>query len=155
MVGKAKEYLNRYKTDFQKFETNLNGQSNSIIHKIRKTAMVQFLDAGFPTTKNEDWKYTNIESIANTNFNLELKENQLKKSDIEKFFIKELDCYKLVFINGHFENHLSDNVDSMNDLNVINLEEYVKINADSDTQSLANLADYREDSFVALNYFLP
>lgn len=151
MSNKVKEYTNWYETKFQKFENSLNGQSNSIIHKIRKTAMVQFLEAGFPTTKNEDWKYTNIESIVNTNFNLELKENQLNKSDIEKFFIKELDCYKLVFINGHFENHLSDNVDSMNDFHVTNLEEYVKINADSDTQSLANLADYKEDSFVALN----
>jgi Fe-S cluster assembly protein SufD len=151
MAEKVKEYLNWYKSGFQKFENNLNGQSKSLIHNIRKDAFNLFLKQGFPTTKIEEWKYTNVESIATTNFNLDIKENQLQKSDIEEFYIKGLDCYKLVFVNGNFESNLSDNFDLQKDFSVIKLQDYLNSTKESELQYLTKLADYKGDSFVALN----
>jgi Fe-S cluster assembly protein SufD len=151
MAENVKEYINLYKSGFQKFEENLNGQSTSFIHRIRKDAFTKFVDKGFPTTKLEEWKYTNVDSIAKTEFNLELPKTKIQKSDVEKFFIKNLDCYKLVFINGRYDSDLSDNFESENDFSVSNLQIYIKENLDSDSQKLTKLADYNSDSFIALN----
>ena len=151
MVEKVKEYLEWYKSGFRKFEDNLNGQSESLIHKIRKDAFALFTENGFPTSKMEDWKYTNVESIANVNFNLELKKAKIQKSDIESFFIKNLDCFKFVFVNGYLESNLSDNFDSEKEFAVENLQVYLQNNSNTEPQYLTKLADYKGDSFVALN----
>jgi Fe-S cluster assembly protein SufD len=151
MAEKTKEYINWYKSGFQKFEDNLNGQSESIIHNIRKDAFAQFTENGFPTTKIEEWKYTNVESIANANFNLELKKTKIQKSDIEKFFIKDLDCFKLVFVNGCFESSLSDSPDNEKDFIIENLQDYLQNNSNTEPKYLTKIADYKTDSFVALS----
>jgi len=151
MMEKTKEYINQYKSGFQKFEENLNGKSASLIHKIRKDAFTKFVEEGFPTTKLEEWKYTNVESIAKTDFNFELTESKIQKSDIEKFIINDFDCYKLVFVNGKLDKKLSDNFDSENNFSVRTLQNYIDQNIDLDLQNLTNLADYTTDSFVALN----
>ncbi|MBU1349358.1 Fe-S cluster assembly protein SufD, partial [Patescibacteria group bacterium] len=49
-----------YISNFKSFEEKLNGQSQSFFHKFRKDALIKFSELEFPTTKNEEWKYTNI-----------------------------------------------------------------------------------------------
>jgi len=46
--------------DFNNYESGLNGDAKSELHQIRKTAIDSFAEKGFPTTKLEDWKYTNL-----------------------------------------------------------------------------------------------
>ena len=149
MAIKLEEYIDKYKTGFKKFETGLNGQSVSAIHTIRKDAFSQFENAGFPTTKLEEWKYTNVDEIAKTDFNLDSSETQLEQSDINKFFIDNLDCYKLIFVDGRFEKKLSDNFDSEYDFNITNLQD--SLTEETEINNLTKLADYKTDSFVALN----
>lgn len=151
MTLNSKDYMKWYKSGFEKFEDNLNGQANSLIHSIRKDAFAAFEDNGFPTTKIEDWKYTNVDAIAKTNFNIELKGSSIKKSDVQQFFIDNLDCYKLVFENGRFIKNLSDNFENENEFSVLEINDYINENLDSDSQILTKLASYKEDSFVALN----
>jgi len=149
MAIKLEEYIDRYKSGFKKFEAGLNGQSASAIHTIRKDAFNKFENSGFPTTKLEEWKYTNVDEIAKTDYNLDSSESQLQQSDINQFFIDNLDCYKLVFVNGKFEKKLSDDFDSESDFHISNLQESLAEN--SQIKNLTKLADYKTDSFVALN----
>lgn len=151
MAEKLKEYIERYNSGFQKFEKNLNGQSTSKIHQIRKDAFNNFVVRGFPTTKIEEWKYTNVDTIANTNFSFPSDTISLQKTNIENFFIKKLDCYKIVFVNGRFIENLSDNLNSENEFAVTELKEYINAKINSDDQFLTKLANYKDDSFVALN----
>ena len=146
---KLEEYIDRYKSGFKKFEAGLNGQSASAIHTIRKDAFSQFENYGFPTTKLEEWKYTNVEEISKTDFNLDSADNQLQQSDINQFFIDNLDCYKLVFVNGRFEKKLSDSFDLDSDFNILDLQD--SLTEEKVMNSLTKLADYKADSFVALN----
>ena len=127
----------------------MNGQSASEIHTIRKDAFSKFENAGFPTTKMEEWKYTNVEEIARTDFNLDSLETQLQQSDINNFFIENLDCYKLVFVNGRFKKKLSDNFNSETDFNISSLPDL--LTKKNEIKNLTKLADYKTDSFVALN----
>src|SRR5882672_11640398 len=40
----------------------------SWITRLRENAMARFEELGFPTTKDEEWKYTNVAGIARTDF---------------------------------------------------------------------------------------
>lgn len=80
----------------------------------REKAIAEFVEKGFPTTGQEEWKYTHINRIAKTNFLpfpivdnpsvfLKQQENALQASEI--FFSNEV---RLVFINGTFDPSLSE-----------------------------------------------
>jgi Fe-S cluster assembly protein SufD len=96
-----------YLKSFEKFEASLNGEMASDIHKVRKDAIVAFEEMDFPTIKNEDWKYTNIEPILNYNFIPAERKTKLNSEDISKYLIAGLKAKTLVFINGQFSEKLS------------------------------------------------
>ncbi len=96
-----------YLKSFEKFESSLNGEMASDIHKVRKDAITAFAEMDFPTTKNEDWKYTNIEPILNYNFIPAERKTKLNPEDISKYLIAGLKAKILVFINGQFSEKLS------------------------------------------------
>lgn len=96
-----------YLKSFEKFESSLNGEMASDFHKVRKNAISAFAEMDFPTTKNEDWKYTNIEPILNYNFIPAEKKTKLNPEDISKYLIPGLKAKTIVFINGQFSEKLS------------------------------------------------
>ena len=53
-----------YLSNFQLMEKSLNGDAGTHIHSIRKDAISRFAQLGFPTTRDEEWKFTNVAPIA-------------------------------------------------------------------------------------------
>ena len=51
----------------------------------------------FPTTRDEDWKYTRVARIANETW---LKSEGVESCDLQPFLIPGLDAYTVVFVNG-------------------------------------------------------
>ena len=96
-----------YLKSFEKFESSLNGEMASDFHKVRKNAIRAFAEMDFPTIKNEDWKYTNIEPLLNYNFIPAEKKTKLNLEDISKYLIPGLKAKTIVFINGQFSEKLS------------------------------------------------
>ncbi|WP_179318622.1 Fe-S cluster assembly protein SufD [Winogradskyella helgolandensis] len=81
---------------------------NSSIHDIRTEAIKNFEAEGFPTKRQEDWKYTSLNSILKHDYSVFPKnENALEFKDIKKYFIHEIDSYKIIFIDGKYSSHLS------------------------------------------------
>ena len=74
----------------------------------KKQAFEQFKAEGFPTVKDEEWRFTNIKPIINSEYNLDLSHSNLSKEDIEPYFVPNLDSYKIIFINGFFAEELSN-----------------------------------------------
>src|SRR5690606_35862520 len=63
---------------------------------------------GFPTKKEEAWKYTSLNAVLATDYNILPKdESAVEWKDVKKYFLNDVDTYKLVFINGVFSSHLS------------------------------------------------
>jgi len=81
----------------------------SNIHKIRTKALTDFEKLGFPTKKEEDWKYTSLKKILNQEYELfSNKENTPELKEVKKHFVHEIDSYKIVFVDGIFSSFLSD-----------------------------------------------
>ena len=82
---------------------------NSAIHDIRTEALENFEKIGFPTKKLEAWKYTSLNSVLKNDFSIFLnKDNSVELSDVKKYFIHDIDTYKIVFIDGKYSSFLSE-----------------------------------------------
>jgi len=76
---------------------------------LREKAFEQFKRLGFPSTKVEDWKYTNLTPFLREEFETEPDEISLPGNDvIAKENIPSLDSYRVVLVNGKYQPDLSD-----------------------------------------------
>jgi len=93
-------------SSFMAFEDALD--VDSPVHDIRTEAIKHFETAGFPTKREEDWKYTSLNSILKHDYSVFPKhENALEFKDVKKYFIHDIDSYKIIFIDGKYSSHLS------------------------------------------------
>ena len=90
-------------------ESQLNGSRNLGVVSLRKKAMDRFEQQGFPTTRDEEWKYTNLKPVLKQDYRILLKgDDAVSFADIKKYLLSDLDTYKLVFINGKYSSWLSE-----------------------------------------------
>jgi Fe-S cluster assembly protein SufD len=79
------------------------------VHDVRSAAMKVFENQGFPTKKMEAWKYTSLKSLEKLDFNIFPKEAAtLEYKDVKKYFLHEVDTYKIVFVDGVYSSFLSE-----------------------------------------------
>ncbi len=71
---------------------------------VRQTAFERFAQAGFPTVKDQAWKYTNPAPIAKTAFE-PAPAVTISATQVEPYLYPG--CAALVFVNGHFSAELS------------------------------------------------
>ena len=54
----------------EQFREFIKSENDPLLRKLRERAFDAFIELGFPTFKNEDWKYTNVASIANGDWSI-------------------------------------------------------------------------------------
>ena len=52
------------------FEAFVAGRANGLSAEDRRAAFSKFAEEGFPTTRDEQWRFTNIAPVARTEFRL-------------------------------------------------------------------------------------
>ncbi|NRD22320.1 Fe-S cluster assembly protein SufD [Winogradskyella litoriviva] len=93
-------------SSFMAFEDTVDVHSS--IHDIRTEAIKTFEAEGFPTKKLEDWKYTSLNTVLKQDYSVFPKhENDIEFKDVKKYFIHEIDAYKIIFIDGKYASNLS------------------------------------------------
>ncbi|MCB0444003.1 MAG: Fe-S cluster assembly protein SufD [Flavobacterium sp.] len=93
-------------SSFMAFEEKVDVTAQ--LHDIRTSAIKNFENKGFPTKKEEAWKYTSLNSVLKNDFSVFPKqENAIEFKDVKQFFLHEIDTYKLVFVDGKFSSFLS------------------------------------------------
>jgi Fe-S cluster assembly protein SufD len=93
-------------SSFMAFEERVDVQTD--LHDVRTLAIKNFENKGFPTKKDEAWKYTSLNAILKKDFSVFPKnEVTIEFKDVKKYFLHEIDTYKVVFIDGVFSSHLS------------------------------------------------
>lgn len=79
------------------------------VHDVRAEAIKNFEAKGFPSKKEEAWKYTSLNSLQKIDFSIFPKqETALEYRDIKKYFLHEIDTYKIVFVDGVYSSYLSE-----------------------------------------------
>ena len=94
-------------SSFMAFEEKLDLNTN--VHNIRSKSFDYFEKNGFPTKKNEAWKYTSLEKLLKNDYRIFPKKDiSIELKDVKKYFLYDLDTYKIVFIDGIYSPFLSD-----------------------------------------------
>jgi Fe-S cluster assembly protein SufD len=93
---------------FARREKDLAQGGPAWVHDVRKAALARFAALGFPTTRDEDWRFTSVEPIARTPFR-EPRAGGLdgNAARYEGFLIPALKAARIVLVNGRFSRELS------------------------------------------------
>lgn len=92
--------VKHYIDELHRLQESLPGDKLSLI---REAAMGQFQARGFPTTRQENWKYTDVKPIARSAFGIaEEKPAAGYEKQLELARLSGLESHELVFINGRF-----------------------------------------------------
>src|SRR5881394_3396227 len=96
-----------YLQKFERFESQTN--EPAWLFPLRKAGMASFAELGFPTLKDEDWRFTNVAPITKLPFRpvLDPQEHRLRRADVAKLDFSGINATRLVFVDGHFAEDLS------------------------------------------------
>jgi len=152
-----------YLKSFERFEKHgtRNGAAKatpSWLASKRREAIARFAKLGFPTLRDEDWRFTNLAPIVETPFELAQSDmeglvdvGRLSIADLEKYLFPDLKSHVLVFVNGRFAPQLSK-IGSLPKGVIINsLANALTSDAGALEEHLARYADFTNDAFSALN----
>lgn len=77
-------------------------QEKGILCDVKKAAFTKFKNSGFPTTKNEEWKYTDITPYLKNSYCFEQAEVPKKNiTGLSSYFLSQNDSEKIIMINGN------------------------------------------------------
>jgi Fe-S cluster assembly protein SufD len=103
------ELKEKLASSFLAFENKVDIDTTSKVHDIRTEAFGAFENKGFPTKKDEEWKYTSLNAVLKHDYNVFPKAiPTLPYEQVKKFLLNETDCYNLIFIDGVFSSFLSE-----------------------------------------------
>lgn len=133
---------------------------DSPLHDLRNNAIKIFEEKGFPTKKEEAWKYTSLNSLLKTDYSIySNKERNVELHDVRKYFLHEIDTYKLVFVDGVYNSFLSETTHDSLDVCLMSaalnkskykpvIEAYFNKAAKSDSLTALNTAFTKEGAYI-------
>ena len=126
------------------------------LQQLREDGWARFSAKGFPSTHDEDWRFTNLATLAKTPFRRAAKgEVEVSAAQLEAYRVPGAIC-QLVFVNGHFAPELSEFSNLPGGLLVCSLATAIDCGREGCApegieQHLGRYADMGRDVFTALN----
>ena len=133
---------------------------DSPLHDVRNNAIKIFEEKGFPTKKEEAWKYTSLNSLLKPDYSIySNKERNVELKNVRKYFLHEIDTYKIVFVDGVYNSFLSETTHDSLDVCLMSsalnkskykpvIETYFNKAAKSDRLTALNTAFTKEGAYI-------
>lgn len=123
--------------------------------RLREAAFDQFKELGFPTVKDEEWKYTNVAPLTRLSFQTarDAGDSEVTPAEVSRLGCVEAKNSQLVFVNGVLRKDLSALTDIPAGVIAIGIDEAIKEPAYQELirEYLARGVGYTTNGFVALN----
>ena len=147
----AIQNVESYLETFTEFEKRAAGTNLAWLRKLREDAFARFCQVGFPTTRDEDWRFTNVAAISRAKFALSTKNDaRLSASDLKQWRM-EASAVQLVFVDGQFRSDLSQVGKLAGGITISTLKEETGKSAKLLEAHLGRYLDMQRDPFSALN----
>ncbi|MGH7718559.1 MAG: Fe-S cluster assembly protein SufD, partial [Gemmatimonadaceae bacterium] len=143
--------IQTYLREFESFAANGGGAGPGWLLPVRRSAMSRFSALGFPTPKNEDWHFTSIAPIAEREFRLIRPSAAVNATDLARFTFGHPDWHTVVFVNGRYNEALSNISTLPRGLRVMELSRAWREESELLERYLTKVASYDDRSFTALN----
>ena len=94
--------------DLRSKTTNLPKDTSEFVSELRQIASDRLSTLSFPTTKDEEWKYTDVSSLKNLTFAAQSATSEDVKALITKHSATEASDNLIVFVNGKYSELFSN-----------------------------------------------
>ncbi|MFB3813053.1 MAG: Fe-S cluster assembly protein SufD [Terriglobales bacterium] len=138
------EKLQSWLQQFEQFDRPDRGPA--WLRSRRREAFTRFWELGFPTIHDEDWRFTSVQPIANTAFQL-----APAAPDVLTTYPFDGAACQIVFVNGRFAVALSSVSALPSNVTVRSLADVLTSDGDEVEPHLARHEDFKHDAFTALN----
>ena len=116
---------------------------------LRQAGLNRFQEMGFPTTNDEDWRFTSLKPFTELPFEIMIESNSqtIDQSAIDGVAFSQQDTDRLVFVDGHISSELSQISEQSEGVIVSNLA------SDLTTieTKIGHLSGKDQNPFIALN----
>lgn len=142
-----------YLASFKDLDKRLGRSEPAWLRQLREESIHRFAEMGFPTTHQEEWKYTNLAPLSKIAFQPAGSEQQAGQhsptlQDLES--VLWVGSSHLVFVNGRFSEPLSSLGELPEGVKVRTLA--AAVNGEGDLEAhFARYADHQRHALVALN----
>ncbi len=157
------ELKDKLVASFMAFENKGNIDLESSVHKLRTAAINKFEQLGFPAKKDEEWKYTSLNTLLKNDYSVfPDTENVLELKDVRQYFLDEIDTYRIVFVDGLYSPFLSHTSHEQGDICLLSsalkqpkyqmiIDHYFgKIASNDESLTCLNTAFAREGAFIRI-----
>jgi Fe-S cluster assembly protein SufD len=138
--------------DFQSLAEATNG-APGWLQEHRRAGMARFRHAGFPTTRHEAWRFTDVKAIAHTPFALARPpaDGAVTPEAVREFVVPGVQPLVAVFVNGRFAPRLSSLGELPAEVRVGSLEDASRQVPAVVERHLGRYASIEGNPFTALN----
>jgi Fe-S cluster assembly protein SufD len=150
-MSELKEIKNQYLKSYELFENSLNGDRISSISNLRKKAFGKFSELDFPTTKDEEWKYTSVAPLLEHTFLPSLQKKSLTKEQVKNFLFEDLDLNVAVVINGFYSEELTTLKNIPKGVEVNSIAKSISSDSPLVKEHLGKYADFTTHIFTSLS----
>jgi len=145
-----------YLDQFEQISDKLPGQNVDWLQSSRNNNLARFGKNGFPTQKDEDWRYTPLKPVTGKAFNLKSAptsgvEHEDTRSQSALRPIPGLNCHRLVFVDGFPEMSMSDIAGLDGKVSVRSLSEVLAEDPETIRDLLDSVVGESSHGFAALN----
>ncbi len=142
---------NSYLRDFTGSSNGSEASGPEWLRNLRQSAAVRFAEVGFPTRRNEEWRFTNVAPIAETPFTLASQtDSAMTAETLAGYTYAGMSGTQLVFVNGHFQVELSSK-DFPAGVTISTLAAAMDAAPELVEAQLGRYAKFTTQAFVALN----
>ncbi|MGO8671583.1 MAG: Fe-S cluster assembly protein SufD [Capsulimonadaceae bacterium] len=118
---------------------------------LRQQARARFREIGYPTRRDEEWRYTPVAPIAETPFKLAASMPEFSCEQIAGYALTGMQAVELVFVNGRFSDELSTLYPLPKGTVVGSLATFLAVEDAGVLSNLGRYAAFDSQPFVALN----
>jgi Fe-S cluster assembly protein SufD len=138
--------------NFSEFEKQLGAGDSPKLHRLRQAAIERFAELGFPTVRDEEWRFTNLAPLFKQPHSLPKRgAGEVTLAALAQL-IPGFDAWpRLVFVNGFHEPDLSAVAGLPQGVTLASLAGVLQTHPEQIEPHLGHYADYEESPFVALN----
>ena len=143
----------QYLESFSRLKGDLSSGGRFWTGPIREEAIAQFAELGFPTTRQEAWRYTSVSPILREKFDLGAKPRPgaLTPELYERLTFEKWDCTHVVFLNGRHAPELSMLGTLPPGVKLKNLRVALEEDRDLVEPHLGRYADFNSRPLTAIN----
>lgn len=143
----------QYKDLFQQFRSELDANSVEGMNRHRDSAFDRFQQIGFPTSREEDYKHSNVARVFDADLGLNLRNIPIPVNPYDAFKcdVPNLSTHLYFLINDRYYDKTLANDPLPDGVFVGSLQRFSEVHPDIFNTHYGQIADYTDNGVVAFN----